>query len=174
MDSEVEPFSGGCPGWMARGRRFAGAGTNGRSRHGPDRSGLYRQHQPRGDGCDGRPTPQDACGSADARDPADSAEGDELDAPGVIAIRSGLSPDVACPDVNASLPSFLNRLSQKDTRAAGFPSVIDRISAVSLAVERPLHTRKVTGSNPVPRTIPDFLSRRDWSIFLRPITLATR
>jgi hypothetical protein len=27
-----------------------------------------------------------------------------------------------------------------------------QVSAVSLAVERPLHTRKVTGSNPVPRT----------------------
>lgn len=41
-----------------------------------------------------------------------------------------------------------------------------QLSAVSLAVERPLHTRKVTGSNPVPRisglflSNPEFISRR--------------
>ncbi len=46
--------------------------------------------------------------------------------------------------------------------------------AVSLAVERPLHTRKVTGSNPVPRTISDFLTGLDWTDFFLSIALTTR
>jgi hypothetical protein len=47
-------------------------------------------------------------------------------------------------------------------------------SAVSLAVERPLHTRKVTGSNPVPRTISDFLTSLDQANFLLSILLILR
>ena len=40
--------------------------------------------------------------------------------------------------------------ARRTTKLTGSSRLI--ACAVSLAVERPLHTRKVTGSNPVPRT----------------------
>jgi hypothetical protein len=75
------------------------------------------------------------------------------------SIRGTLAYVVGASHLETALMLLALNLAQRllfSARRVPLGACLVITSAVSLAVERPLHTRKVTGSNPVPRTISRF------------------